>query len=105
MKEKAEFAVKTLREYAKQQGFSTRNTSDLSTLEEWLIIELLRVEKLSIQRELLVASELKEAERIISTLQAYSQIHPITGVRYPEGTHQEMIKRAQEWGWRFRNGG
>lgn len=48
MNEKAEFAVKKLKEYARQQGFSTRNTSDLSTLEQWLIIELLRVEKLSI---------------------------------------------------------
>lgn len=50
MNEKAEFAVKKLKEYARQQGFSTRNTSDLSTLEQWLIIELLRVEKLYIPR-------------------------------------------------------
>ena len=73
MNEKAEFAVKTLREYARQQGFSTRNTSDLSTLEEWLIIELLRVEKLSIprvsnQRELLIAYETWKVENDIKNL-------------------------------------
>tara|TARA_R110000803_G_scaffold69058_2_gene131230 strand:+ start:12080 stop:12226 length:147 start_codon:yes stop_codon:yes gene_type:complete len=48
MNEKAEFAVETLKEYAKQNQVLPRSTSDLSKLEEWLIIELLRVKKLTI---------------------------------------------------------
>jgi hypothetical protein len=47
MNEKAEFAVEILREYDRQMGVGVRNTSDLSPLEQWLIIELLRVKKLS----------------------------------------------------------
>ena len=38
--EKAEFAVKILREYAKENKTLMRCTSDLSPLEEWLIIQL-----------------------------------------------------------------
>lgn len=41
MNEKAEFAVKTLKEYAKQNQVPVRSTSDLSPLEEWLIMDLL----------------------------------------------------------------
>ena len=48
MNEKAEFAVEILREYDRQMGVGVRNTSDLSPLEQWLIIELLRVKKLTI---------------------------------------------------------
>lgn len=48
MNEKAEFAVEVLKEYAKQNQVLPRSTSDLSKLEEWLIIELLRVKKLPI---------------------------------------------------------
>jgi hypothetical protein len=48
MNEKAEFAVDILKEYAKQNQVLPRSTSDLSKLEEWLIIELLRVKKLTI---------------------------------------------------------
>ena len=50
MNEKAEFAVEILKEYAKQNQVLPRSTSDLSKLEEWLIIELLRVKKLTIPR-------------------------------------------------------
>lgn len=48
MNEKAKFAVKTLRKYDRQTGVGVRNTSDLSPLEQWLIIELLRVKNLAI---------------------------------------------------------
>lgn len=48
MNEKAKFAVKILQEYDRQTGVGVRNTSDLSPLEEWLIIELWRVKNLTI---------------------------------------------------------
>ncbi|TSE11317.1 hypothetical protein [Aquimarina algiphila] len=37
----AEFAVKTLKEYAHQNQLPPRSTSDLSPLEKWLIEKLL----------------------------------------------------------------
>jgi len=37
---KAEFAVKLLKQYAKETGNTVRSTTDISRLEEWLIIEL-----------------------------------------------------------------
>ena len=40
MNEKAEFAVKILKQYAKEKGNMVRGTSDISPLEEWLIIKL-----------------------------------------------------------------
>jgi len=49
-----------------------------------------------------VADDLKEAAEIIQHLKAYGMIRPVTGVTYPEGTHEEFIKRADEWLWRFR---
>jgi len=49
-----------------------------------------------------VAVELTEAAEIIQHLKAYGMIHPITGVVYPQGTHEEFIKKADEWLWRFR---
>lgn len=48
MNDKAEFAIETLKEYAKQNQVLPRSTSDLSKLEEWLIIELLSVKNLNI---------------------------------------------------------
>ena len=48
MSELAEFAVTTLKEYAHQKSFGCRNTSDLSQLEEWLLVELFRVKNLTI---------------------------------------------------------
>lgn len=38
---KAEQAVKILQQYAKESGTTARSTSDLSPLEEWLIIKLI----------------------------------------------------------------
>jgi hypothetical protein len=40
---KAEFAVEILKEYAHQNKVMLRSTSDLSKLEEWLIVELIKV--------------------------------------------------------------
>ena len=40
MNELAEFAVKILKRYAKENQVTPRSTSDLSKLEEWLIAEL-----------------------------------------------------------------
>lgn len=52
-----------------------------------------------------VANELTEASEIIQHLKAYGMIHTVTGVRYPEGSHDEFIKRAENWLDRFRNCG
>ena len=38
--EKADFAIELLKRYSKQTGNLLRGTSDLSPLEEWLIIQL-----------------------------------------------------------------
>ena len=37
---KSKFAVKILLEYAKENGINGRDTTDLSPLEEWLILRL-----------------------------------------------------------------
>jgi hypothetical protein len=52
-----------------------------------------------------VANELTEASEIIQHLKAYGMIHTVKGVRYPEGSHDEFIKRADNWLARFRNCG
>lgn len=49
-----------------------------------------------------VAAELTQAAEIIQHLKAYGMIRPVTGVKYPEGTHEDFIKKADEWLWRFR---
>jgi len=38
--EKSEFATEMLKQYAKENCVITRSTSDLSPLEEWLIVKL-----------------------------------------------------------------
>jgi hypothetical protein len=45
MNEKAKFAVKTLKRYAKENSVLPRSTSDLSPLETWLILNLWSKEK------------------------------------------------------------
>ena len=40
MNELAEYAVKILKQYADEKHTTVRGTSDLSPLEEWLIIKL-----------------------------------------------------------------
>jgi hypothetical protein len=41
MNEKAEFAVKVLKQYAHENQVPARSTSDLSPMEQWLILRLL----------------------------------------------------------------
>ena len=45
MNEKAEFAVRVLKEYALENQVPARSTSDLSPMEQWLILRLLAVVK------------------------------------------------------------
>jgi hypothetical protein len=42
---KSNFVLNTLEEYTKQTGVLPRSTSDLSPLEEWLLIELLKAKQ------------------------------------------------------------
>ena len=42
-------------------------------------------------------SSLSEAILIIENLMAYGKIHTVKGVRYVEGSHEEMIERAETW--------
>ena len=62
MNEVAEFAVKKLKQYAKENHTHVRTTSDISPLEEWLLIALHKAENLPIsdvvgQSEQLIAKE------------------------------------------------
>ena len=45
MNEKAEFAVRVLKQYALENQIPARSTSDLSPMEQWLILRLLAVIK------------------------------------------------------------
>lgn len=45
MNEKAEFAVRVLKQYALENQIPARSTSDLSPMEQWLILRLLTVIK------------------------------------------------------------
>ena len=45
MNEKAEFAVRVLKQYALENQIPARSTSDLSHMERWLILRLLAVIK------------------------------------------------------------
>ena len=45
MNEKAEFAVRVLKQYALENQIPARSTSDLSHIERWLILRLLAVIK------------------------------------------------------------
>ena len=45
MNEKAEFAVRVLKQYALENYIPARSTSDLSPMEQWLILRLLAVIK------------------------------------------------------------
>jgi hypothetical protein len=49
MNEKAEFAVHVLKQYAHENQVPARSTSDLSPMEQWLILRLLAVSKQSEQ--------------------------------------------------------
>jgi len=43
-----------------------------------------------------------EAIGIMQNLLSYGRIHTVNGVRYPEGTHEEMLNRAEEWLYKAR---
>ena len=45
MNEKADFAVRVLKQYALENQIPARSTSDLSPMEQWLILHLLAVIK------------------------------------------------------------
>lgn len=45
MNEKAEFSVRVLKQYALENQIPARSTSDLSPMEQWLILRLLAVIK------------------------------------------------------------
>lgn len=47
-------------------------------------------------------ASIDEAAEIIQTLMAYGMISPIEAVIYPEGTHKEMLRKANEWLWNYR---
>jgi len=47
--------------------------------------------------------EIDEAVKIIETLMAYGNIRPINGVIYPEGSHEEILKRANQWLCKYRS--
>jgi hypothetical protein len=51
----------------------------------------------------LPAVSIDEAAVIMQTLMSYGNIRPIEGVVYPEGTHKEMLRKADEWLWRYRS--
>lgn len=54
-------------------------------------------------KPVLPAVSIDEAAEIMQTLMAYGNIRPIEGVVYPEGTHKEMLRKADEWLWRYRS--
>lgn len=47
-------------------------------------------------------SSLSEAILIIENLMAYGKIHTVKGVRYVEGSHEEIIEKAERWLWKVR---
>jgi activator of 2-hydroxyglutaryl-CoA dehydratase len=42
-------------------------------------------------------SSLSEAILIIENLMAYGRIYTVKGVRYVEGSHEEILDKAEEW--------
>lgn len=42
-------------------------------------------------------SSLSEAILIMENLMAYGRIHTVKGVRYVEGSHEEILDKAEEW--------
>ena len=43
------------------------------------------------------SSSLEEAILIIENLMTYGKIHTVKGVRYVEGSHEEIIEKAEIW--------
>ena len=42
-------------------------------------------------------NKLKEAAEIIQNLKQYGMIRCVKGVVYPEGSHKDFLKKADEW--------
>ena len=42
-------------------------------------------------------SSLSEAILIMENLMAYGRIHTVKGVMYVEGSHEEILDKAEEW--------
>ena len=49
------------------------------------------------KEEVKESGEMQEAIEIIQNLKAFGMIHTVTGVVYPEGSHEDFIKRADSW--------
>lgn len=43
--------------------------------------------------------QIEEAIVIIETLLAYGRIRSVSGVRYPAGSHLDMLDKADKWLW------
>jgi len=48
-------------------------------------------------------SSLSEAILIMENLMAYGRIHTVKGVRYVEGSHEEILDKAESWLNKVRN--
>lgn len=72
MNDKAEFAVKILKQYAQERGEIVRGTTDLSPLEEWLIIQLFKSNRLDLQvMPLLIKDEI--SQKLIDRLNMFEK--------------------------------
>jgi hypothetical protein len=47
------------------------------------------------EHERMSDSERQEAIEVLALLIPYGMIHTVTGVKYPEGTHEEAIRRGE----------
>lgn len=59
MNKKAKFAVKLLKEYALENQTTARSTSDISPLEEWLILKLYDIERIAEEQDKSVIDKIK----------------------------------------------
>lgn len=60
MNKKAKFAVKTLKEYALESQTTARGTTDISPLEEWLILKLYDIERIAEELDKAVVDNIKK---------------------------------------------
>jgi len=51
----------------------------------------------SLQQMAISGTTLSEAILIMENLMAYGRIHTVKGVRYVEGSHEEILDKAEEW--------
>jgi hypothetical protein len=67
MNEKAEFAVRVIKQYALENLMPARSTSDLSPMEQWLILRLLAVIK-SLPDSDEIRMKARDKEKIIASI-------------------------------------